>query len=534
MDEAKSPEWNVQKFERTLERQLKHRHAIVRSISLDTPPPSTSLFDQFLIIGVDPADAKDTPPKILMAYPAKALPVIDYKRLIALALPTGAFRSNLRGNSIHPLQDEFIFTIANDQDPIYGVCLHVSAKSSKAPFFASNQTKQCIYAFVMMTQMPVVAAHLSFLSYIALYTHNQISNPYTFPIAMPAQPMGKHIPNLIIENNYGHVQSIHIPEYFISALQFYESLDIKHESIKLTELIELFFPATPNYENILWAGMDTLFSLLSTDDILRVVASLMQDAQVLVIGSNLQELSMSVLSLELLIKPFHFCGTIIPVLPNTVEFFNLLQSPAPFIIGVPPVKELREMSFLETTIFINLDKAAVSASPLFADYPDHAHVTESINKALKKSTTKTRHPFSFPIVFKQYLKHKYSFTPTTCTYLISIMKKPFEKLFSDYIFCFFVSELSANSEGLTVFNSELFLSQMDNNCRPFFQALTESQTFQLYIEKRICQFLSLKDKSSPIAPITAPTSTPEEEKIIRVRARTRSLAPTMLPIIRDL
>lgn len=68
-----------------------------------------------------------------------------------------------------------------------------------------------------------------------------------------------------------------------------------------------------------------------------------------------------------------------PILPNNEDYLNLLNSPTPYIYGMPNIAKLRKMSFLESTYIVNLDKRKKTASSFFPKYPNFKDVVKKLN-----------------------------------------------------------------------------------------------------------------------------------------------------------
>lgn len=299
-----------------------------------------------------------------------------------------------------------------------------------------------------------------------------------------------------IDNSIAHNVLIKkISNDFKHAIQYYYTMTLSSPPFVLGKNICMFFPPYQNvinHDTLLWCSLDTLFSLFSVEIIIKLVSLLLLDSQVLVIGSCLEEVTMTVFALQHIIKPFEFSGQVIPILPNIPDFLTLLESPTPFIIGVPPSPRLSSFVFLDTAIFIHLDKREVSMT-VEANYPDQKNVIKNLTKLLSKEKAKVGNPFSFPDIYKSTLNHKYNFSPETCALILKMIQKPMKRLYSDDVFSFFVTNIDYSRENgdVTIFNAELFLASVKDDERPYFKLLMESQTFQMYIENRIWDFLIL-------------------------------------------
>lgn len=528
---------------------------------------SSGIYKQFLLIGIPPtvenSQDPNVKPTVLIAYPPFEYPKMPVKKIIEHCMPTGHRRDFLSRNSNSPIQDEFVFqfggSLGSEDKPIYGVCVHVSTKDTSPPFFGSKKDKDRVFCFCLMTKMPVFSVHFSFLTCLALWTvgHVRHLHKYDNLIRVNLTP-GEPIEDLDLVDQIGHHPSITVPvsfqneiaSYFISKVSStpeklsrasntfmkgyvdkkIEKMNNKHHNFRYEPedcSIELKFPPEKDiYENsICWASLDTLFSVLTPTDILTIISGLLLDRQVLIIGSRLQEVSMAVWALMSIIRPFKFAGTIIPILPTTSEdYLGLLQLPTPFLFGVPRCNELKSVTFLETAVFVDLDKQNVPPIENLPPYPNAKYVDSELTKFLYSAKgSHELNEYSFPSIYLKTLKHKYSFPPSSCAKVNEIISSPFQSsIYGNYICGFFVTDMSASPEGVTVFNEELFLSQVHSmlNDNPddlygqslppsgrektkdkekrlkeemeFWNNIVESQTFQMYIEERMQDFMEVK------------------------------------------
>lgn len=76
-----------------------------------------------------------------------------------------------------------------------------------------------------------------------------------------------------------------------------------------------------------------LFSLLSLNDLLYILFSILQEASVIFISKNMDYLSSCVLGFQALIRPFSWPHLITPILPSSL--FDILEAPVPLLAGIP-------------------------------------------------------------------------------------------------------------------------------------------------------------------------------------------------------
>ncbi|OHT09617.1 hypothetical protein TRFO_21416 [Tritrichomonas foetus] len=496
-----TPDWNVKKFEQKLEKEVKHRKDFTSPVKLSPrEKPASGLFDQFFLIGIPPCQDIESQPEILVAFPPFELPGLPIDRIIAHALPTGPTRHYLKKFKSSPIQDEFVFQFGSGEDPYYGICVHISTANTGKPFYGSKKTKKSTFCFCLLTRVPAFSSHFSFLTYIGLLTVGHIKRIHDFSgeSISVKMPPGSPINELDLDRQIGYHPQIKVPDAFTNELAFYYILTLDsppetYSSDKNCELILRFPEHNDVFQKAIgWASLDTLFSLLPVIDILTILTGLLLDRQVLVVGSCLQEVSMAIYGLQTLLLPFKFAGTIIPVLPIEGDFLEILQLPTPWLIGVAPCPKLKKMTFIDTAIFIDLDKRSLPTVRDIPKFPMAVKTTSELTKLLSKQKhSELGHPFGFPSIYSKNLDHKYTFTQQMFDKITKIIQLPFNQVFTRDVYGFFVTDIQAAPEGVTIFNEELFLAQVSAD-KSFWENVVESQTFQIYIEDKLLEYIDEK------------------------------------------
>lgn len=521
-----SKNWNVEKFEAQLKKEVEHRKHYQRRSSpilvLDF-----LLFDQFLLVGLPPDAKRDDPPEILFAYPPFQIPEIPLDNITDYCFPTGVDRQFLQKNKGHFLQDEFVFSFKSRVRPVFGVCVHVNPKYEPTlPFYAGPDTKDTTFCFCLLTATPCFSSHFSFLTYLALWTVGKLKEPQVFDEEISVEmPQGVPIPGLDLTHQNGHHPLLEVPVQFENEIANYYTSPLMSPPVRYSSDLELRFPTSAYVENeksIMWATWDTLFSILTPADIVTIIGGLHLDAQVLIIGKSLHEVTSAVHALVTLIKPFTFQGNVIPILPVKDEFMELLNSPTPFIIGCPPSPRLNKFSFLDSCIIVDLDKRSVPPDAYYPQYPSFQKVVSGLTGLLsQKTNTEEHNPFGFPQIFGKYLSHKYSFPMTMVDKIFGVLQQPFTSILSEFLQCFFVTDMSASDSGVTVFNQELFIAQAPEEDKQFFEMLIDSQTFREYVEDRISIYMKEKGEVPDRKRRSSFKNIPN--KPVRKRARTKSI-----------
>lgn len=522
--------WNISKFESNLERRVQNRYNYDSNVGVavtrSNAQTSSGLFAQFLLIGIPPDKTADDKAQILMAFPPCELPGISLAKIVNQCLPTGPKRNYLRRNAGHILQDEFVFTFTNGLQTMYAICVQTTCKNFN-PFFASNDTLGTTYCYCLVSTLPVFGTHFTFLTYLALLCHGTVSEPHPLEQDLKVQiPDGAPIEGLEIVRDCAYNPSIKVPNRVIDELLNFYVLTVKSQPVKLSKslIVTLQYPNVPPKKMILWSAFDTLFSVLEVNDILTVFTALLCDAQVVVLGRTLQEISMTVLALDAMLNPFKFSGLVIPILPAEPDYIDFLQSPTPFLIGVVPNPLIQPNTFLKTTLFVNLDKHVIAQHDSYPKIPNHQQVIHQLNTLLNSFVcSEESHPYGFPPSFTRYLNHKYNFGLTQIDQIMETVHRSLSQFYTDMIFCFFVTDTGISEKGVTVFNQELFLSASADSEKAFYSALIDSQTFQMFVEKRIADFNKAKSESSELVPKSSFQTVPANFIRPRKHSRTRSI-----------
>jgi hypothetical protein len=476
--------WDHEKFAATLLKEVDRRRT-VSSPALSLAPMAQHIFEQFLAVG--PTRHHDK--RLLAAYPATEIFSTPIEHLFDYCLPTDASRNGLRPID-HWIVDEFVFQLNYPTGLIYGVCIHVRATDLHFLSFLKRKTvKRSVVCFCLLTSLPTFSAHFNFLRHLIVVATGK-SPPLTR--GLPSDPpMPRPLHDLRLSHGFGAYKSMILADGFHWDLAWYYRQSL--ESSAVIPDCPITFPAAAAIESrqcIAWAALDTLFSILSPKDILTVMACLLLDGQVLVLGDSLQEISMTVLAFACLIRPFELAGPVVPILPNEPSFLQLLNSPAPFLIGCVLTGALREFSFVDSALFVELDKHRVCfTGSVLPEFPNCASVLSSLKAVISnRRNAAGGHQSGFPSKLPHLLGHKLAFPEHTVEQILGIVQAPLVHVTSDLIVCFFVTDLSAGDQGVTVFNRQLFIASMPPAQLPFFNLFVESMPFQLYIEKRIRAF----------------------------------------------
>jgi hypothetical protein len=479
-------------FYSTLENEIEKCKIVPRRSSVPMIL-NTRLFTQFLIV----THSRTAPftPIPLVIFPPFELPQLPLSSVLQNCLPVDNSH-DLHFSWRHELcTDEFVFRFKSGSSLFYGLCLWCSPPRQPLPFFATRETAKSQFCFCLITSSPVFTAHFMFLRHLLLLSVGEAA-PYTQLADVPIAQIeiGSPLDEVNVTNQFAHSPDLSLPPAFqIEVLSYYEPLSSY-------SCYPLELPSSDDSVLAeLWLSSDTLFSVLSPHEVIVAFAALLVDAQVLVVGSSLLEVSMTVMGLVALLQPMSFTGTFVPMLPDTPDYMAMLQTPTPFVIGCPATREVRKFAFPEgqSGLIIHLDNHAimgrVSVYGNLPAYPNAAAVeAEIVGYLAGQERTAVPNPFGFPPELRKRLGHKYFFSEEGSIGVRAILQRPLANVFSDMLTCFFVTDVSADDSGVMIFNSQLFAASVDPVDAEFWAALTESQSFRVYVEKMIHEYEKVK------------------------------------------
>lgn len=409
-------DWNSVQFEADMEKEISHRK-ILGSLTTGKHFSEVRIADQFFLFGIPPNTKKQGQTSILVAFPSFQQPSIPIANVLKFAYPNpetsnsnGKFKFSLSDSSANEsgVVDEFVFQFKARSTVMYGSCVHIQPskanKTSSNPFYSSDNTKKSKFCFCLISRIPIFNVHFTFLHYL-LSISNSSKKQKTNATATTNVNLFE---GLEVNGLFGQYPQLQIPEEFRIAITDHFAKTVFSPPVKLPPNFIIHFPppTAPIQNLILCASLDNLFSVLSVPDIVELLTALILDAQVLVIGTSMHEVSMTVYGLYALLTPFNYCGTVMPILPIDDDYLNLLNSPTPYIYGMQNIAKLRNMSFLESTYIVNLDKHKKTASNFYPKYPNFKTVVQKITDILMAKKVKIEKKSSDSIEMSKNRKEK--------------------------------------------------------------------------------------------------------------------------------
>ena len=470
--------------------------SILASDPLNTQTVNVFNFDQVFVFGIPPNKTEDDKPELLIAYPSFLISDINPYVVLDHSLPLGTKKRKTKGGT-NIIQEEFVFLLKKGNDTLYCTTIIFLPHPKSLPFFVSKNTQKNLFAICMVSRIPSIAYHLRFLTSLVLAISDQIPkmNNIKCKPEYVFQEEIVRIESLTAQTrNVGHLPLFSVPDYFCDLIFLYQVCTPGSPPIDLSPKVKLLFPMNTDPKQILWTGLDTVCSVLDPKSLLDVLSGLMLDYQILIIGTSMEEVSMTVLTLVQLIDPMKYSGMVIPLLPQVnSDYIDLLGAPVPYIVGVTPTDDLLKAEFMDSTLFVNIDSLKMEIEKELPVYPNKEVLVKMIKQVLDKASKEYTY-FSIPEDYLSTLKHKYVFSNVVCENILRNIRQPFDMVLSDFIYSFFMTDLD-KGESSTVFNKQLFIDCMPAN--PFFKELVNSQTFELWTSKKLEEFLILKGEDIP-------------------------------------
>lgn len=458
-------------------------------ISSSLIPETHFNFEQLFIFGIHPDKKEDSKPEVLVAFPPYKLPSISPEAILDHSLPFGTKKRKTKSGS-NLIQEEFSFIVKENENNYYcAAVIFLPHEGKKLPFFVNPKTKKTQFSICLVSKVPSIASHLSFLTFLVNAMSGQLSNINIIRVKPESAVYSSYevIEGLIeLSSGFGCVCNFQIPDYFYDSVSLYHMCGPGTPPIVLGPKNKLYFPPNDDVRQIIYSGLDTIFSVTDVRPLIDVLTGILLDYQILVIGSSMEEVSMTVLTLVQLIEPLKYSGMVIPLLPTTnPDYIDLLGAPTPYIIGTLPCDAYLNVEFIDTIIFLNLDKKIIQINSDLPPYPNKEFIIKKLKQVLS-TANREMSVFSLPEEHISCLKHKYLFSPQVCDSIVKILRQPLELILSDFICSFFVTDLDKEKSS-TYFNKELFIECMPKD--RFHTELADSQTFELWTTKKLEEYL---------------------------------------------
>ncbi|OHS95372.1 hypothetical protein TRFO_10499 [Tritrichomonas foetus] len=493
----------------------------------DPPKPRNvkKMFDKFFIIGApttfneteSESDGKEqqVSPVMLAAYSTatrNGSAEQDVDLITPFCFPTGFPKLPPTMSKNRTILNEFMFCISEDISTIYGICVIFQATTKS--FFASKQNIEYPFCLCFLTQTPYLTSHFQFLTYLTLLLTGKVkSSPHiSGGGALIPSSAQANIPRGLAKDDtrpsIAICEGIKAPKILVDELNFYYSLPTspgqKIQPIRLTSRPNLTLSIPPQYsaeENFALASFHVLMSIFSIDDLIKIYTAMLCEEHVIFTSENLHRLSLSIIGIVSLLKPFEPIATmVLPLLPMDPKYQDFLESPCPYIVGVfTPYQDFEMLVNLDTSTIVekvktprlpNEEKLKCNISRALASGGDFIKVPPKMIEQDGQRIKNPDHtkffqnlsPLLFPFIFTSMSNVKCMPTPEICTEIIAAFQGHFPKILGQSIVECFMTDTTDIQNPITVFNKDLFMLSAEKCDHAFYEIFFQTQIWEIFCD----------------------------------------------------
>jgi hypothetical protein len=330
-----------------------------------------------------------------------------------------------------------------------------------------------------------------------------------------------------------------IPRFFLGELGYMRSLivdDFKEVTIPISKKDAILIPERQVADrSICYIALDMLCSRMSWMTIVQTVSILLLEKQVVFVAKSVHFLSLCVLCLRSLCRPFRFRGTYLSVLPSGPDFVGVLDSPVPFVCGIVKRTDMPEIP--SHVVVIDLDGGVIRDPEMSPLLPQGTELVATLDSLIKRQRgdieipgpdtprhrtrslsqlgtrrpppaappvqspppkvpdqrtpeviiefiKKRRHPLILPWHYMRY-QRRYIFGPVLVGEIVDLFRRHLAPRLDQLIRPCFITDTTDIDNPVTVFNRELFLASVPPKERPFYEAFVATTSFTEFAEGRM-------------------------------------------------
>lgn len=514
------------KFESQIHKSISYKRASQGLLPVVTAKPKHSRkFETFFIIGREPQKQVNQP-SILTMFPSTQISYSnsELEQIKDFCFPNGF--TPLDPSIENPLiLNHFIFTIKHDDEVNYGVCMYINASNGQLPFFASPSSKKYPFCLCLLTYSPAFVSHFRFLSLIAKLLTCQIALPprinnfkQTIPLrgfCHPSLTMDKSTPQLAV------FPGLRAPRGLSDELTFYRIQDpysnvnqsnpspqIREKDSK-TVINRLIGRGTFHALFSSFGGIDFLKERV-IPKIIECYTNILLEQRILFFSTSFQRASLSIFALNTLIYPFQPSSNIISILPENDNYAPFKDSPVPYLIGTVGKSQNGD-------VYVNLDSGEISINPSVSSFqlPEQKELEKKLQLILDQrsdieipqKTIRTglfmkvsenpkfvdfqqkisQDPQIFP-VFDLNEPMSVILRPDMVDQILTAFHHHLSNIVDPILPSCFATDSTDINHPITVLNQDLFLSHVNPEDAPFFQAFLNTHGFQEYTNAKTDAF----------------------------------------------
>jgi hypothetical protein len=490
------------------------------------------MFEQCLIVGAPYEQEYQTKPSptILFLYPAWPLifSPAEFQRVPLFCFPRG-FDKNPPGRSPGDyLSEQFVFEMHSGcrRWRIYGVCIICDLSKVENAFFLNPNSREYPFAFCFLTSNPILSIQFHYLFFL-MKTVTGTAGRY---IRHQCSISAKHIESSMLlpgmASSGGVAQNargLKIPKSLITELAYIRSVtpDLSRDvEVQLTEKHSMTIPSQLCAAKcVCYSSLDVLFSVLSIPHIVQALSVLLLEKHIVIRSKNVHNLTLSLLCLRELARPFRYRGTFLTVLPLEEDFLTLLESPVPFACGV--LKTLVEIPIPAHVCIVDIDHDSIAdpdSSPLS---PSGQILIEKLRRLIELNRTDVippahnsgraayldfvkskRNPLSSWHSYCMYVR-KFVFNREMVDAIVLLMTDHIVKPLEDLVRSCLITDRTVPENPVTVFSRDLFIESVDPKDAAFYQLFIQTTMFGEFTE-----LITDEPETSPLALSDASDITP--------------------------
>ncbi|KAJ4952740.1 hypothetical protein NE237_029572 [Protea cynaroides] len=207
------------------------------------------------------------------------------------------------------------------------------------------------------------------------------------------------------------------------------------------------------------------------ENVLTIFAGALLEKQIVVVCSNLGNLSALVLSIIPLIRPYHWQSFLMPVLPN--DMLDFLDAPVPYVVGVKN-KTTEVQSKLSNIILVDANKNQVR-SPTLPQLPQHKELFSSLS------------PYHAKLVGESYLARKRPVYECTDAQIeaakgfLAVLRSYLDSLCSN-LRSHTITNVQSNDDKVSLLLKESFIDSFPSRDRSFMKPFVDTQLFSVHTD----------------------------------------------------
>jgi hypothetical protein len=454
----------------------------------------------------------------------------EFTRVPSFCFPKGFERIDTPRASADVVVDQFVFEMHSQRRRwrIYGISLVCDLHKMEKVFFLNPNSRRYPVSFCFLSSNPVFSVQFHYLYFLVKcftgtagrYIHHEAD---FFRVAPDSVSL---LPGLVSNGVTQHAPQIRVTKGVVTELCYIHSIvpdPYEDVAVQLTEKHSMTIPSQAvAVKCVSYSAMDVLFSVLSIPHIIQVFSILLLEKQLVFRSSNIHNLSLSLLCLRDLMKPFRYRGTFLPIVPLDENFLAVLESPMPFACGI--LKTEQQIAIPSYVCVIDLDRDEIidpDCSPLVAsgaqiveklqlflglnrsDVMMPPRIAQNGNRSQYLEFLKVkRNPLSSCHSYCMYPR-KYCFGQEIVDAILLIFRDGLAVPLETLVRSCFITDKTDLDRPVTVFNNELFMESVDPDHVEFYRQFMQTTMFQEFIE-----LMTDEPAMSPLALSDASDMTP--------------------------